>query len=837
MKFSSFLIQFLLFCISTSAFAQKFHFTSGLYFGAYMCNDKSLFTWGDNYYGQLGRDETNCLYTEACKAEYVENIVSIDAGLGSHCLALTANNKIISWGQNYYGELGAGKTCSGGGAILCQRQKTDTVLGGQTGTFYLENVKAIATGQSQSYALLKTGEVVAWGNNSFGQLGDGTYIDRAAPIYVKLNATTRLSGITMIAAGGSHAYALTEDGHVYSWGSNIKNQLACGDEGIHQYPTKVVDKDGNWISGVKSIDAGLNFGLLLLHNKRVYGLGAYKGTDFNLKLLTIYRVLPYAELVLGGSTNSHYLENITSISAGYDHSLAIYDNGTTKNVVAWGNNKFPNLESDNGGQIGTGNTEIIQYLSPNFVLQENKELIKNAAYIWAGTGSSFIEAFDENNENVFYTCGANINSQLGNNDFNDKYYAIQIQQNLCSPICSAFNIKDEYKFCKPFEELIKTNLSTTSFSFKWYKDSELLSSENKDSILVSEVGTYTVKISDNESICLTQTKDIEVVENQINYQTINGSFCNSNIEFKVVGTGNFNWYNKKGGYLLGKGNYLNTSKLFTEEIIADSIYQVWLEHEDNCQAMPLKSIRNCNCNALPPICFDTIACYNRDYYVRALGDSVIWYKDNKLEEPLFIGNFYSPKKTTLGEYSLFATNMNNRCESTADSSIVLVEFCEQWYTVSGTVTADNEAVAYTRVILHDSHTLESIDSCITGSDGSFLLFSDKDSVTLYAQSNNTNYFNTWIGNKKDASKAFHVYVDAYIGGLKIALIPVGTQVTEVFNNKEFKNASVYSLSGTLLGSCTHDDVCFRSLLKSKGMYLVVFEYINGSKESKVIQNF
>jgi len=255
--------------------AQQNHFSGGYDYSVFICSNQTLYTWGDNNVGQLARNESICNYKFPCIAPIPYSIKSIDAGFGRHCAAVTILNNVVMWGTNYYGELGSGETCPS----ICTRNSAQKVIGGETGTPFLEQVVSIATGQSHTYALLNTGEIVAWGNNSSGQLGDGTTINRNTPVFVKKSDGNRLQNIIMISAGANHGYALSADGHVYAWGNNQYNQLACGNSNSQNFPQLVRDKNGNSISGIIAIDGGRNFGLLLRNSSMVMGIGAYKGTD------------------------------------------------------------------------------------------------------------------------------------------------------------------------------------------------------------------------------------------------------------------------------------------------------------------------------------------------------------------------------------------------------------------------------------------------------------------------------------------------------------------------------------------------------------------------------
>src|SRR5206468_1761471 len=77
-----------------------------------------------------------------------------------------------------------------------------------------------------SLARKSDGSVWAWGNNGFGQLGDGSTAERDAPVHV-----SGLSGAVAVSAGESHSLAVRNDGTVWAWGANRFGQLGDGTSG------------------------------------------------------------------------------------------------------------------------------------------------------------------------------------------------------------------------------------------------------------------------------------------------------------------------------------------------------------------------------------------------------------------------------------------------------------------------------------------------------------------------------------------------------------------------------------------------------------------------------
>jgi len=160
-------------------------------------------------------------------------VMAISAG-GQHTCALTATGGVMCWGSNSSGQLGIGATDS--------EQFPTPVSGLNAG------VTAISTGHHHACALTSAGGVLCWGENQYGQLGDGTTINRRVPTKV-LGLS---SGVVAIAAGGSHTCALTSAGGAKCWGGNTFGQLGNGTDDDSFVPTPVVGFD----TGAAAIAAG-----------------------------------------------------------------------------------------------------------------------------------------------------------------------------------------------------------------------------------------------------------------------------------------------------------------------------------------------------------------------------------------------------------------------------------------------------------------------------------------------------------------------------------------------------------------------------------------------------
>ena len=195
----------------------------------------------------------------------------------------------------------------------------------------LKFVTAVAAGGSHSLALLADASVVAWGNNEFGQLGDGTETNRGVPV-----AVGGLKEVTAIAAGGSHSLALLKNGTVMAWGYNFHGQLGDGKLGTEEAgETEPVPVKG--LTKVKAIAAGGEHSLALLENGTVMAWGNDENGQLGNGTLKPSSDVPVAVKGLTG---------VTAISAGGEFSLALTSKGT---VQAWG--------ADEAGQLGNAGVE------------------------------------------------------------------------------------------------------------------------------------------------------------------------------------------------------------------------------------------------------------------------------------------------------------------------------------------------------------------------------------------------------------------------------------------------------------------------------------------------
>jgi len=203
-------------------------------------SDGTLWAWGDNSYGQLGRDPVSPFYsTIPIQVNGDTDWAAVSAG-AYHCLALKKNGKLYAWGDNDLGgQLGIGDTY---GDVLFSsvplKVSDDT------------DWAVVVAGGSHSLALKSDGSLYAWGDNSYGQLGRET-VDIQSTIPLRVDGA---ADWTSVACGYSHSLALKDDGTLLVWGRNNYGQLANGTFNVASpyYAHAMVGSDDDVWTGVFS---------------------------------------------------------------------------------------------------------------------------------------------------------------------------------------------------------------------------------------------------------------------------------------------------------------------------------------------------------------------------------------------------------------------------------------------------------------------------------------------------------------------------------------------------------------------------------------------------------
>ena len=292
------------------------------YYGDHSCAlipSGTIECWGYNDDGELGNG-TQADSNTPVTVSGIANATQVAAGDFGTCALLT-DGTVDCWGYNSSGELGDGSMQHGHAAS--DGFDVSPIPVQVTG---ITNATQLSSGAGHVCALLSGGSVSCWGDNSYGEVGDGTTENRSAPVQV--------DGITnaiQVSAGGwSHSCVLLSGGTVECWGYNNHGELGNGTTTESDTPVLVSS-----ITNATEISAGAYQTCALLSNGKVECWGRND----------------HGQLGNGTTADSSTpvevrdIKNATQISSGGGHTCAVLSSGK---VECWGYN--------NNGQLGDGTT-------------------------------------------------------------------------------------------------------------------------------------------------------------------------------------------------------------------------------------------------------------------------------------------------------------------------------------------------------------------------------------------------------------------------------------------------------------------------------------------------
>jgi alpha-tubulin suppressor-like RCC1 family protein len=207
-------------------------FTTGAYHTCAVLGNGTLRCWGRNGNAQLG----NGTYTSSSTPVTVSGITTaaVVSGGGGHTCAVLTDGTVRCWGENDQGQLGNGTTAG---------STTPVQVAGLAGAV------SVSAGWRHTCALLGDGTVRCWGENQNGQLGDGTTTNRTTPVPV-----SGITGATAVTAGWwHHSCALLGDGTVKCWGDNQWGQLGNGTTTDSNSPVTMSGTGVTWTSSNTSV--------------------------------------------------------------------------------------------------------------------------------------------------------------------------------------------------------------------------------------------------------------------------------------------------------------------------------------------------------------------------------------------------------------------------------------------------------------------------------------------------------------------------------------------------------------------------------------------------------
>lgn len=291
--------------------------------------------------------------------------------LNATSFGISLDNKLYGWGSTEFYDLD----------IVSMMQTDVTQIGSD------ENWAKVDGGNLHALLLKTDGTLWGVGQNTNGQLGDNSTINRPLPI--QIGTDTNWSAIS---AGVNFSLALKDDGTLWAWGNNQNGQLGIGTNVSQIVPTQVGNQS-NWAK-INAAKSNMSFAI-----KNDGTLWAW-GSNYN------------GQLGLGNYTNTSIplqvgLDNDWfDISSGLIHTIALK---TDRSLWAWGSNNYGEL----------GNNTTINSIVPIQVGDQNDWQSVNANYI----GSKAIKV-----NGTMWCWGNNTGGQLGDGTFVNRLIPTQLGQ-------------------------------------------------------------------------------------------------------------------------------------------------------------------------------------------------------------------------------------------------------------------------------------------------------------------------------------------------------------------------------------------------------------------------
>lgn len=223
-----------------------------------------------------------------------------------------------------------------------------------------DTAQTLSGGAAESFAVDGGGALWAWGDNDFGQLGDGSAADRSLPVRV-------LEGVRSVSSAEGHTFAVLEDDTLWAWGRNINNAFPDSPLKSSARPVQIMED-------VVSASTGGCTHLAIRTDGSLWAWGRYAGNRSNRQEPVPVKIL----------------DNVTAACTGFAHSLALKADGS---LWTWGQNY--------DGGVGDGSTRV--RLTP-------VKVMSGVVQMTAGYGFSAAVKKD----GTLWTWGRNWQGELGN---------------------------------------------------------------------------------------------------------------------------------------------------------------------------------------------------------------------------------------------------------------------------------------------------------------------------------------------------------------------------------------------------------------------------------------
>lgn len=351
----------------------------GAYHSLVMDTSGSLWSWGNNQYGQLGFLTKKSFHNKPTKLQIAATITKISCG-AYHTSAIDIYGNLWLWGRNTHHQV---------------LEQNIVNVPFPTKLSISISVSYVACGYAHTMALDKNNNLWAWGSNENGQIGTGEN-NSIQQTPVNISNDTNFGNIYFIACGYYHSVVINEEGSVYSWGNNEHGQLGVGSLEDVRVPHKISSP----LPPITNISCGA-YHVIAVDNQSLlwcWGWNSLGQLGLDHKIDQLSPV----------SLENIFKKNVISVSCGYSHSVVVIDDGS---MWGWGYNE--------NGELGMNDIDASAIPKQIFGVDVTQ-------YVTCG-GNHTICVDDKGK---LWCFGWNEDGQLGTKNWDDYYSPVSIDSDI-----------------------------------------------------------------------------------------------------------------------------------------------------------------------------------------------------------------------------------------------------------------------------------------------------------------------------------------------------------------------------------------------------------------------
>lgn len=448
--------------------------SSGSDFSLVKTSDNRLFTWGRNAQGQLGNSNTDSYFdhyelTDSLELEQNETVTSIFTGEVNGGF-LTSNHRLYLWGDNTYYQ------------VLNTIDSNVSSPRDVTSLFNLNDdyIVDVFLGNHHLAVLTNNNQLFMWGDNTYGQLGDGTTNSKNIPINITSNLNLSDDEfIESVVLAEDSTILYTNENRIFIWGDNTKHKLNV-DSNVH--PNDITNQflflENEEII---QIDASTNhFGVLTNMNRiftwgdNIYGqlgLGYSNPSVVSTPTIKDDILLDEGELIVDISYGDNFTTLLTSNNRAFtwgDYNFGKLGNGAGYHVYNHGEVSFVKSELEYYGlmDFGASITDLIE--KSGYTYQKWYEERNYDEFLYAETMPNKEMRLFAVEEPVKYTITYDLNNGV-NDEENPQTYTLEDNITLKEPTRTGYDFEGWYSSGSMITDIPKGSSGDLYLEARWSK--------------------------------------------------------------------------------------------------------------------------------------------------------------------------------------------------------------------------------------------------------------------------------------------------------------------------------------------------------------------------------